>query len=116
MKRTKHMFPNYKYDAIVVLGGGIDLLGNLKGPSKCRIETAAELYQRKLAPKIITSSKWSMFLREEPRKTIAQAMKEGLIALGIPRNVIETEEISRDTLGNAYYTKVNHLMPQNLKK
>ena len=109
------MFTRYEYDVIVVLGGGIDLEGKLKEPSKCRINLAVDLYHQKLAPKIVVSSQYSMHLKSIPQKTIAEAMKDELVAKKIPSEHIEMENISRDTLGNAYYTKIKHLIPRGCK-
>lgn len=103
-------------DVIIVLGGGINPDGTLRGPSKCRVEKAFELFKLGVAPLLLTSSKYSMNIEFIPPKTIAESMKDKLIVLGIPSNRIYIEEESQDTLGNIYFTKKNFLIPKNWKK
>ncbi len=100
-------------DAIVVLGGGIDAEGNLRGPSQCRIKKAVQLFKKGMAKHIIVSSKWSMILNYEPKATIAEAMQKALIEQEIPKDNIYLENLSKDTIGNAYFTLTEILKPKN---
>lgn len=49
-------------DAIVVLGRGIGEDGELSPDSRSRVRKAVELYAQGIAPKIITSGKWTYHL------------------------------------------------------
>lgn len=98
-------------DALIVLGGGINTDGTLPPDCEYRVKKAVQLYQMQEAPRIIFSSKWSFLIKEIPRCTIAEAMKQKAIALGVPPNAILTESDSVDTIGNACFTKVEFLAP-----
>jgi hypothetical protein len=95
---------NYQVDdCIVVLGGGITYEGKLgDNPSKERINAAVKFYKNLAGDTIfITSGRHSFyehFLDFE--KTEAQAMKEYAISLGIPQEIIITEERSMATVTN----------------
>jgi uncharacterized SAM-binding protein YcdF (DUF218 family) len=98
-----------KYDAIVVLGGGVDKKGNLTNMFLSRLKKTLELFKRNLADKIIVSGKWSGLYKFVPAKTEAEAALEYLVENGIPKDKIIKEEKSLDTIGNAFFTKKNIL-------
>lgn len=91
---------------IVLLGGGITPEGQL--PDKKfiqeRLRKVQELQAQLKAP-IIISGGYSYLLETVPPRTEAAAMKEALVALGVPENVITLEEQSKDTVSNAYFVK-----------
>lgn len=68
------------------------------------------------APVIILSSGWSYALEKPPKITEAQAMKQYAIRFGATENSILLEEYSRDTAGNAYFTKIKILKPNSWHK
>ena len=97
----------YIADAIIVLGRGIKQDGSLPLTAKLRVKVAVHFFNQKLAPFIVFSTKFWGFQRFIPEITEAEAMKRLAIKLGIPETAIIKEEISEDTIGNAYFTKVN---------
>ena len=53
--------------------------------------------------------------KEAPIRSEASAMKEYALSLGIPEMNILAEEKSKDTLGNAFFTKITYLEKYNWK-
>src|SRR5690606_23091879 len=102
---------SHSADAIVVLGGGVDPDGALTGLSCTRVAHAAELFSASVAPRMILSGRCSLSQRQEPPVTEAAAMADLAEELGVPRAAMLLEEESRDTLGNAYFTRVRLLDP-----
>ncbi len=100
-----------QFDAILVLGCGIDDQGELIDDARISVETAANLYQQRLAPLLILSGDISYKATFRTPVSEAQAMKDYSISLGVPANKILVETESKDTLGNAYFTKTNLLGP-----
>jgi uncharacterized SAM-binding protein YcdF (DUF218 family) len=91
-------------DVIVILGGGTD--GTLKPIlyTKERVEAFLKLKSYSSVP-IIVSGAYSAWLKKKPKFTEAEVMKEYLIRNGVPANNIFLEKRSKDTVGNAYYSK-----------
>ena len=58
---------------------------------------------------------WLDWQKQIPSRFEAEAMKEYAISEGVPTDLILIEQESKDTLGNAYFTKVNILEPNNWK-
>lgn len=105
-------------DAIIVLAGGINNDGSLPELPRKRVEKGVELYNKKIAPKIIMTGKygfWLDYTKEIPPKSEAEVMKEFAESLGVPKENIILEETSKDTVGNAYFTKVDILEKNNWK-
>lgn len=98
-------------DAIVVLGRGISEDGELSPDSHSRVRKAIELYAQGIAPKIITSGKWTYHLDTPPPRTEAAAMKAYAEELGVQPDSIICEDESMDTLGNIYFTKMHIAEP-----
>jgi len=95
---------------IVVLGGGINLKGELPETVYQRLNKAIEIYQKNLDknPKIIVSGKYSFLYQQTnqfPPSTEAEKMALYLIKKGIPKKQIILEKKSKDTIGNAYFVK-----------
>jgi len=76
-----------------------------------RLEKATELFTNSIAPKILLSGKG----RDNFPITESAAMKKVLIKNGIQKHKILTEELSSDTLQNAYYSRVIHLDPLQIR-
>jgi uncharacterized SAM-binding protein YcdF (DUF218 family) len=92
-----------KYSAIIVLGNLMDKLGMLNEESASRMDIAIKAFHEKLAPQIITCG-WAY--RNDSAITIADAMKQYAIDIGgVPFRSILTEKSSRDTVGDAIFTK-----------
>jgi len=102
-------------DAIIVLAGGVTDDGHLPEKAKLRVLRGIALFKKRVAPRIIMSGKSGMWLPKPPPKTEAEAMKEYAVQEGVPPSAIIKEETSQDTIGNAYFTKVNFLEPKNWK-
>lgn len=99
-------------DAIIVLAGGINEDGSLSISSQKRIEKAAELFKAGVSDWLVMSGQWSFWLENPMPRTEAEAMKQYAMTLGIPAERIIKEESSKDTLGNAYFCKINILKPR----
>ncbi len=104
---------NYKYDVIIVLGRGINSDGSLPNDSCLRVRKGFELFEQQLANKILMSGLWSYRLTENPVCSEALAMKKYAVELGINPDFILEENHSKDTLGNAYFSKVDFCLPNN---
>ena len=100
-------------DAVVVLGGKVTPEGNVSQIVKYRVDKAVDLYKKGIAPRLVFSGKISFSKNSVLIKTEAMAMKEYAVSLGIPDKAILLEENSQDTIGNAYFTKINILEPNN---
>jgi uncharacterized SAM-binding protein YcdF (DUF218 family) len=97
-------------DAIVVLGGGVEPDGALTWVSCTRVAQAVESFHAGVAPRVILSGRCGL-AQEEPAVTEATAMADLAVLLGVPREALHLEEESRDTLGNAYFTRELLLEP-----
>lgn len=102
-------------DIIIILGGGIEADGSIPGPAKLRVEKGVELLKEGRAPRILMSAKWSFWLTMEPPRTEAEGMKEYAVELGVNPEQILKEESSKDTVSNAYFTRIEFLEPNNWK-
>ncbi len=105
-------------DVIIVLAGGINNDGSLPDLPRKRVEKGVELYKNKVAPKIIMTGKygfWLDYTKEIPPRSEAEAMEEYAESLDVPTEDIITEETSKDTVGNAYFTKIDILEKNNWK-
>lgn len=100
------------YDAIIVLGSGINRIQTSTEISRDRVTVAAQLFFRGETRWIVVSGgvTGSLHLSE------ARIMSEHLQVLGIPQRAILKEEYSNTTIGNAYYTKKLILEPRNFMK
>lgn len=101
------------YDAIVVLGGSI---GGAMPPlrpdpelydSSDRVWHAARLFHRGVAPRIVVSGgSYAVETGEAPAvQTEAMAMRQFLVALGVPEDRIVMEGKSLNTIGNMRETR-----------
>ena len=100
-----------RVDALLVLGGGVNADGSLPPLARRRVERAAELFRRGAAPRLILSGRCGLMRRREPDVTEAQAMASYAAELGVPRDALLLEDSSKDTIGNAYFTKREFLTP-----
>ena len=98
-------------DALLVLGAGVNADGSLPALARSRVERAAELFRRGAAPRLILSGRCGLMRRSEPDVTEAQAMASYAAELGVPRDALLLEDSSKDTIGNAYFTKREFLTP-----
>jgi uncharacterized SAM-binding protein YcdF (DUF218 family) len=101
---------SYPADAVVVLGGGVEADGSLPPVSRTRVVRAVELFRAGVAPRIILSGRCGL-TAPVPEITEAAAMAAYARDHGVPSEALLLEEDSRDTLGNAYFTRESFLVP-----
>lgn len=106
------------YDVILTLGNGLTGEWKLPGIVSLRLKKIADLYFQKVSNKIIVCGRWSInwdIKGITPPTTEAEEMKKALLNFGVPDQDVIKEEWSQDTIGNAYFSKVNIIKPNNYK-
>ena len=102
------------FDAIIVLANEMDKSGFLNTESMTRAIKAVEFFKCFQSSKIVTCG-WAY--RYDSGINIADALKSYIINhLGINNSDVIAESNSRDTVGDAYYTKINLALLFNWKK
>lgn len=97
-----------RFDAIVVLGGGVVGKGTLRpsnelaAPSLERTLCGAELFARGIAPRLVFSGGDAAIFGHSPVE--AAEMKRLAMRLGVPEDAIRLEERSRTTYESAVHT------------
>lgn len=107
---TPNEFDDFPADAIVVLGGGVNDDGTLPLVAQARVRRAVGLYHAGIAPRLILSGRCGL-TASRPPVTEARAMADHARELGVDEGALLLEEESKDTLGNAYFTRLRHLEP-----
>jgi uncharacterized SAM-binding protein YcdF (DUF218 family) len=103
-----------EYSAIIVLANLMDVYGVLNEESSSRMDLAIKEYEIKRAPFIITCG-WNY--RSDTHIKIADSMKTFAINSGkILSDKIFTEIQSRDTVGDAVFTKRNFALKKDWNK
>jgi hypothetical protein len=98
-----------KFDAVIVLANQMDVNGVLNYESKARAIKAVEVFYEHYCNYLVTSG-WNY--RNDTIIKIADAFKEYIATdLGVSKDKILTEPNSRDTVGDAYFTKINLAKP-----
>lgn len=101
------------HDAIIVLAHLMDRDGTLNAETAARLERACELLKAGRAP-ILVPCGWAY--RDDSDICIADAMAAHAIReFGIDASQIITETMSRDTVGDAVFTKRNLANPRGWK-
>ena len=100
------------YDCIIVLAHEMTKNGDLKEESVSRIKYACKLHEFNKKSHLITLG-WDY--RKDSTDFIAHRMKEFAINQGIPCHKISAEINSRDTVGDAFFSKINHVEKHNFK-
>ena len=91
------------FDALIVLSNHMNKNGDLNSESRLRADKAAEIYKQNNKSKIITCG-WAY--RADSQIKISEAMKSYLVNFhDIPSNDILLEPKSRDTVGDAVFTR-----------
>lgn len=103
----------WRADAIVVLGRGVRRDGSLGLIARGRVERALELHALHVAPRIIFSGCTGLMADTAPVVTEAEAMASYAMHRGLDRSAILLEDQSRDTIGNAYFTRIRWLEPND---
>ena len=98
-----------KFDAVVVLAGGVFQKGSLRPAddaseaSRQRTACGVSLWQQNLAPTLLLTGGDATILRTGPLES--HEMKRWALRLGVPESAILVEEQSRTTYENAVQTK-----------
>lgn len=98
-----------RYDAIVVLGGGVHPKGTLRpaheltAQSRERVACGAQLYAQHSAPWVLLAGGGAGIFDSAPAE--APEMKRLILRLGVPESAVRTEEMSRTTYENAVGVK-----------
>jgi uncharacterized SAM-binding protein YcdF (DUF218 family) len=98
---------------IIILGGGVNHSGSLPKTAEQRIEKGFELFKQGVAEFIITSGLWGIEEISTHLEAESESMREKLIRFGVPAEKVFSEEKSRDTIENAFFTKRLYLEPNN---
>lgn len=102
-----------KYEGILILSNLMDKTGSLNRESRLRADLGSKLFKSNVGSIIITSG---FAYREDSSLEIGNAVKSYLVSQHkIPNNSIITELNSRDTVGDAYFTRINVIKEQNIK-
>lgn len=101
------------YDALIVLANEMDKDGILNMESSLRANLAAKLTKDFKIPYVITCG-WDY--RKDSAIKIADAFKAYISKLGVRSEQILTEENSRDTVGDAVFTRLNLVEPLSFRK
>lgn len=101
------------YDAIIILSNEMGSDGTLNQESIARANYAIRLTD-KLNPQFIITSGWAY--RQDSLIDIADAVKAYLIKCGLNSEKIITDSNSRDTVGDAFFSRVNIVEPLKLNK
>ena len=102
------------FDVILVLSNEMNREGELNRESKARANKAIKVFKSYSAKYLITSG-WDY--RKDTDLCIATAFKNYIISNSdIKSNLVLTELNSRDTVGDAYFTKTNIVIPNNFRK
>src|SRR5687767_13318272 len=107
---------NYKYEVAIVLAGGVNPNKALPPIPKARVDMGISLFKDRKVPYLIFSGHFSFFSSNHLSLSESQAMKDYAISQGVPTDRIISEDESKDTLGNAYFTKVKIVVPKGWKK
>ena len=101
--------PSDRFDAIVVLGGGIDGKGSLRPTieptsySRNRTTCGVDLYQKGYAPTLVLTGGDARIFGTGPQEAIE--MKRWAVRLGVPEAATKVETEARNTYENATGTK-----------
>jgi uncharacterized SAM-binding protein YcdF (DUF218 family) len=101
-----------KFDCIIVLANEMDKKGILNLESIARIELACKSYFQDRSTTLISCG-WNY--RKDTKLFICDVMKNYIVNLGVPSEEIITEINSRDTVGDAFFTKINVVKQRNWK-
>jgi uncharacterized SAM-binding protein YcdF (DUF218 family) len=107
--RPPQLTPSDRFDAIVVLGGGLDEKGSLRPTvepnslSRNRTTCGVDLFQQGYAPTLVLTGGDAMVLGRGPQ--VADEMKRWAVRLGVPESATKIDTEARNTYENATGTK-----------
>jgi uncharacterized SAM-binding protein YcdF (DUF218 family) len=103
------------YDVIVILCGGIKDDGSLTEHQKQLVELGVHLVEEGAASNLAICGGYGYKVKRVPDILEAKAYKSYALTLGMSDQHVFIETDSKDTLGNAYFLKVQILLPHNWK-
>ncbi|MGC1177080.1 MAG: YdcF family protein [Candidatus Saccharimonadales bacterium] len=109
----------FESDAIISLGGGLDKQGLMLPRALARVDKAVELYDEKIAPRIITVGGYWLIVKDadKPPASEAQQSEDYAITRGVSKNDIYIAALqSRETIGNALFAKQEALAPNDWRR
>lgn len=101
------------YDALIVLGRGIDQKGDIPEPNKIVVRKAVELLNQGQSGHLIFSGKWSYHSELTFPITEAEAMRNYAVKIGIKPEIILLEKESEATITNICNIKREILEPKD---
>ena len=101
-----------EFECIIVLANEMDIEGNLNKESLSRVKLAFDSFSINKTAPLITCG-WNY--RKDSNLFIGNVMKNYAIELGVPSEKIICEINSRDTVGDAFFTKHNVLIKMGWK-
>lgn len=102
-----------EFDCIIVLANEMDRLGKLNEESLNRLNYGAQQFFKKRSNTIISCG-WDY--RKDSDLVIAEVFRDYFLSSGIPKKHLITEINSRDTVGDAFFSKINIVKKRNWKK
>jgi uncharacterized SAM-binding protein YcdF (DUF218 family) len=93
----------HRYHAIVLLANLMDRDARLNAESRARADRAAQLLQAGLAPFVLCCG-WAY--RADSPVAIGVALRDYLLHAGVAPSQLQVEERSRDTVGDAVYSRL----------
>jgi uncharacterized SAM-binding protein YcdF (DUF218 family) len=109
-----HSFSSLSYDVLIVLANEMDQYGNLNAESIARANLSAEIAKSCGIPYIVTCG-WAY--RKDSTVNISEALKDYLIRhhkFSYDQIIVELN--SRDTVGDAVFTRLNVAMKMGFRK
>ncbi|MFJ9450884.1 YdcF family protein [Herbaspirillum sp. NPDC101397] len=104
----------FEFDATIVLANLMDQYGVLNDETRSRLEKGCLTITERRSPVLITCG-WNY--RPDSVICIADAMRTHAVEkLNLSGDKILTEKTSRDTVGDAVFTKKNFALPQNWRR
>ncbi|MFM9906472.1 MAG: YdcF family protein, partial [Nitrospiraceae bacterium] len=101
--------PSDHFDAIVVLGGGVQEQGSLRpttelsASSRARVICGVDLYRQGLAPLLVLTGGNARIVGKGPQEAVE--MHRWALRLGLPESAVRVEAEARNTYENATGTK-----------
>jgi uncharacterized SAM-binding protein YcdF (DUF218 family) len=101
--------PSDRFDAIVVLGGGVDEKGSLRpttepsSPSRNRTTCGVDLYRQGYAPTLVLTGGYARIFGNGSSEAVE--MKRWAVRLGVPESATKIDTEARNTYENATGTK-----------
>jgi len=97
----------------VCLAGGVNSDGSLPTHAQKRVDRAVSLYKKGVINKILFST--GATHRGISKYIESEAMRANAIKQGVPADKVICEVMSRDTFGNAVFSRVLYIDPKRIK-